>query len=392
VATRTPAFVKPELLIWARESGGFTVPAAAAKLKVSVDRLQEWEQGDRTLSVPQLRKIAALYKRPIAVFFLPEPPATFDAMRDFRRLSAEDLKHSPALELEIRRVHMRRDNVIEIREETDWDVTVFGELIGGAPIESEELARFARKLLGIELADQSALKGDPYAALALWTSAIERLGVLVFHAAKVELGEMRGFSVYHPLLPIIVVNAKDSPRGRLFTLVHELAHLLLRADGLCDEHDSGDYSDPEVFCNQVAGSILVPSETLGSEAVVRSMVDGKISNEEIQALARRYAVSQEVIIRRLLTLGKVSSRFYQQKRDEFFDFYLRTSIKGMTGAPPYHVLVVRNLGRQYVRAVLGAYYQDAITASTLADYLGVRLKTIPQIEQVMVKSEAPLSP
>jgi hypothetical protein len=65
--------------------------------------------------------------------------------------------------------------------------------------------------------------------------------------------------------------------------------------------------------------------------------------------------------------------------------------KETSGSPPYHVLVVRNLGKQYVRAVLGAYYQDAITASALADYLGVRLKTVPRIEQIVFKQEAPLS-
>ena len=389
MASRIPAFVKPELLVWARERSGFAAPAAAAKLKVSLERLQEWEKGERHLSISQLRKIAALYKRPIAVFFLPAPPKKFDAMRDFRRLPIEMSKHSPALELEIRRAHMRRDIAIEIREETDWDVTVFGERIEGAPTDSEGLARFARGLLGIELGDQFKTKGEPYAALSLWTSAIERLGVLVFHAVKVDLAEMRGFSLYHPLLPVIVVNAKDSPRGRLFTLMHELTHILLHADGVCDEHDSSDQSDPEVFCNQVAGSILVPSDALRSESVVRSIVGGNIPDEQIQALARRYAVSREVIVRRLLTLGKVSLRFYQRKRDELVDIYLKNSNEE-GGSPPHHVLVVRNLGKPYVRAILAAYYQDAITASALSDYLGVRLKTVPHIERVVFKSEASL--
>jgi Zn-dependent peptidase ImmA (M78 family) len=387
MASSIPALVKPELLVWARERSAYTLPVAAAKLKVAVERLREWEQGERAPSIPQLRKLAELYKRPIAVFFLPEPPTTFDAMRDFRRIASGSEKHSPALELEIRRAHMRRDIALEIRDETDWDVPVFGERIEGAPIDAVGLARFARRLLGIELHDQAEVKGEPYAALSLWTSAVERLGVLVFHAAKVELAEMRGFSVYHPLLPVIALNAKDSPRGRLFTLLHELAHLLLRSDGLCDEHDSSDPTDPEVLCNQVAASILVPSEALSSETIVRSLVGGRISDEQIQGLASRYAVSREVIVRRLLTLGKVSPRFYQGKRDE----YLASVTKETSGSPPYHVLVVRNLGKQYVRAVLGAYYQDAITASALADYLGVRLKTVPRIEQIVFKQEAPLS-
>lgn len=390
MASRVPALVKPELLIWAREKSAFSIPVAAKKLKVSVERLGEWERGERPLSIPQLRKLADLYKRPIAVFFLPHPPKTFDAMRDFRRLPSGAEQHSPALELEIRRARMRREIAIEIREESDWDVTVFGDRIEGAPSDAEELARFARGLLGIELRNQLEVKGEQYAALSLWTSAVERLGVLVFHAAKVELAEMRGFSIYDPLLPVIVLNAKDSPRGRLFTLLHELTHLLRRADGLCDEHDSADYADPEAFCNQVAASILVPSEALRSEEIVRSLVRDSISDEQIKALALRYAVSQEVIARRLLTLGRVSSGFYRRKREGYLDIYQKSFKKEASGSPPHHVLVVRNLGKQYVRAVLGAYYQDAITASALSDYLGVKLKTVPRIEQEVLKSKAPL--
>ena len=38
---RTPdALIKPELLVWARQSAGFSVDAAAAKLRVSEDRLR----------------------------------------------------------------------------------------------------------------------------------------------------------------------------------------------------------------------------------------------------------------------------------------------------------------------------------------------------------------
>lgn len=82
--TSEPAIVNPELLVWARTSGRFQTAIAAMKIGVSEERILERESGARSPSVAQLWKMAEVYKRPLAVFFLPEPPKTFDAMRDFR--------------------------------------------------------------------------------------------------------------------------------------------------------------------------------------------------------------------------------------------------------------------------------------------------------------------
>ena len=43
--------------------------------------------GEAHPSIPQLKKLAGVYKRPLSVFFLPEPPSDFMALRDFRRLA-----------------------------------------------------------------------------------------------------------------------------------------------------------------------------------------------------------------------------------------------------------------------------------------------------------------
>jgi transcriptional regulator with XRE-family HTH domain len=78
--------VRPALLLWAREKAGLQPEEAAAKLRIDADRLREWERGEERPSIAQLRKLGELYNRPLAVFFLPEPPRDFDPQREFRRL------------------------------------------------------------------------------------------------------------------------------------------------------------------------------------------------------------------------------------------------------------------------------------------------------------------
>lgn len=54
-----------ELLIWARESGGFTVNEAAKKANVKPEKLSGWESGESRPTINQLRKLASIYKRPL---------------------------------------------------------------------------------------------------------------------------------------------------------------------------------------------------------------------------------------------------------------------------------------------------------------------------------------
>ncbi|MCH8055736.1 MAG: helix-turn-helix transcriptional regulator, partial [Deltaproteobacteria bacterium] len=123
---RVEAIIKPELLSWARESGGFTVEAAAEKAHVKPEKLLTWERGEQRPTIIQLRNLANVYKRPLAVFYLPEPPKTFDAMHDFRRLPGEAAERkSPELRLEIRRSQQRRELALDLYEDLEGTLPSF---------------------------------------------------------------------------------------------------------------------------------------------------------------------------------------------------------------------------------------------------------------------------
>jgi transcriptional regulator with XRE-family HTH domain len=76
MAERNEAIVKPELLIWARESSGMPISMAATKCKLAEDRLQQYECGELRPTVRQLETMADVYKRPLAVFFMSKPPGS----------------------------------------------------------------------------------------------------------------------------------------------------------------------------------------------------------------------------------------------------------------------------------------------------------------------------
>ena len=120
------ANVEPALLVWARASAGVEIEQAAKKAGVAPDRVLAWEEGRERPTIVQLRNLATAYKRPLAVFYLPEPPKDFQALRDFRRLPGQVAgSQSPELRFEIRRAHDRREIALELCQELGEEPPTF---------------------------------------------------------------------------------------------------------------------------------------------------------------------------------------------------------------------------------------------------------------------------
>jgi Zn-dependent peptidase ImmA (M78 family)/DNA-binding XRE family transcriptional regulator len=378
------ANIKPALLVWARETMNYTVEAAARKLNVSPDRLRQWEAGEGAPTIAQLRSAARVYKRPLAVFYLPEPPRTFDALRDYRRPS-DGLAASPELAFEIRQAHARREILLELAVDLDIEIPGIQNDLRDLSRDPQRFSEEARRILGVTLEAQQGWRA-PRIALNNWIRALEAIGVLVFRTRDVETSEMRGFAIYQPVLPVIVANGKDAYSGQIFTLLHEFAHILLRQQPLCDEQEYGqpdnDDQRVEVFCNRVAGELLVPQVALEHQLRAYRLTGEEIDEETLRALASSFAVSREVIVRRLLTLGRVGAAFYRRKREAYMRELQQLRQEQSGFAPPY-TMAVRDLGRFYVRTVFDAFRQEAITSADLSSYLNLKLKHLRKVEQAV---------
>src|ERR1035441_854936 len=150
----TKALIKAELLGWARNRAKVTVNDAAKAVNVEPETLKAWEAGDETPTVSQLRNLAGKYHFPLAVFYLPKPPADFTPLRDFRRLpEATDRTISAELARQIRSAHERRELALELREDLGEPVRPFG-LKATLKDESEALGEEVRRFFDVSAADQ----------------------------------------------------------------------------------------------------------------------------------------------------------------------------------------------------------------------------------------------
>ena len=387
------ALVKPEILIWARESAGYTLDEVAAGSGLA--KAPQWESGELKPTINQLRILARKYKRPLAVFYLQEVPTDFQAISDFRRLHGGVLQRmTPQLQLQIRAAQERREIALDLLEEIGEEVS---ELSISANLDEdpEIVGTNVRRHLRITDAKQRAWR-DKREAFNGWRSLIEESGVLVFQMDKVDTNEASGFAISETRLPAIAVNRADTPSRRTFSLMHEFAHLLLAKSGVSefyiDVTRQPETEQVEVWCNAVAAASLLPREMFLNEDVVRAQEQGNIvwAEQGIDRLARVFSVSKVSIVRRLLTLGLTDRDFYSAKETEYANDYA-AHLERKKASYADREFGGRNmpneafslLGQNFIRTVLTPYHDDRITFRDVSEYLNLKTKHVPKVIQIL---------
>lgn len=391
------ALVKPELLVWARETAGYDTETAAKKLGTSAERVAAWEDAEREErpTIKQLQKMATVYKRPLSVFYLQEVPEGFQVLRDYRRLPGSELRsYSPTLLLEQRLANQRREQALELADELGIDLPVFNYM-ATLDEDAEAVGARVRKILGVTIQEQHSWP-DARNAFNAWRQKIEGVGVMAFQMTRVPSDEVSGFAISHDVYPVIAINRKNTPHTRrIFSLLHEFAHLMLRRSGVSESNV--DHARPpeeqrvEIFCNAVAAAAIMPREEFLTDQLVLTRRQETWRDDDIEALAQRFGASREAVVRRLHTYKKVNLAFYEAKREQYREERQRDQArqkeafkekdKPFSRNPPQDVLT--DFGRPFIRLVLDTFHNDRITLSDVSSYLGVRVRHVPTIEKKM---------
>jgi Zn-dependent peptidase ImmA (M78 family)/transcriptional regulator with XRE-family HTH domain len=321
-------FVEPKVFVWARESIGRTIEEVAKQLNVSNGLVKRWENGEKKPTVNQLKKLAQYYKRPLAVFFLPEPPKELSLPKDFRTLPEETRKPlSPKTRLAIRRARRLQSLAIELKSSLQQEIIL---KIGSVNLtdDPEDVADQTRDFFGVDILTQFHWANENV-ALREWIKVLENLGLLVLRMSF-PIEDARAFSLTDGGIPVIILNTQDhSIKARIFSLFHEFGHILLNRGGICNPNrstwDAPDQQTSsegirlvEKFCNHFSGALLVPKEALLNHEIIKSTKSSpEWSDNTLGKIARDFKVSREVILRRLVILGLASQAFYQKKRAEW---------------------------------------------------------------------------
>ncbi|MGD0946536.1 MAG: XRE family transcriptional regulator [Candidatus Binatia bacterium] len=368
-------FVKPELMRWARATAGITRDEVIAAFDITDAELSEWESQGARINARNLERLASFYKRSTAVFFMPSAPEEPPALADFR-LVPSGATFSTKLLLSLRRARRAQRIYTDLMADVDGaiEVTVPPMTLG------DDIETAAARLRGaldvpFETQTQSATPGK---ALMIWRRAVERLGVLVFQF-PMAFSHASGFSLPGAAAPTIVLNGADAPSRRQFTLFHELAHLSLNAPGICDVHAASPILQKarvEAFCNNFAGSLLVPKPDLRTQPATVAYRRREIPlMTALNRLQKVFFVSRDVILRCLNTLGFVPASEYTEVASLLARLHPTGGGKSEPAMRP-----INQLGGTFVRSVVAAHKRGLITANEVCDYLSTRWKYIEKVD------------
>ena len=372
--------LNPDLLTWARERVGLSLSDVAHYTHKGVDDVAAWEAGDAWPTYRQLEKLAeGLFHRPVALFFLPEPPEELAAQQEFRTLPDFAIT---GLGADARfAVRLGRSYQTSLRELTGGlnpsDRRLWRDLRLDRSSDVISAARRLRNYLGVTLEEQRSWRTTAE-AMAAWRGCVEAAGVFVFKRSFKQR-EVSGFCLTDDELPIVMVNNSTPFSRQIFTLFHEVAHLLYglssitTADGRFVDRMSGSRQSIEVACNQLAAEVLVPSDAFPWESIDRDDPAASVA-----AVARTFNVSREVILRRVLDRGWIDAVSYR----DCVQGWATDSEAGRAGdGGDYYNNQAAYLGDAYLRLAFSRYRAGIISDADLAEHLGVKARNIAKLEE-----------
>lgn len=375
--------INPAILAWARERSGQTLVQVAEALGKDPELVQRWEIGEAAPTYVQLETLAyKVYKRPIALFFFPAPPDEPEPAQEFRTLpdfEIEDL--TPDTRFKVRQALALQLSLAELSDGGNPAEQLITRDLAIDPSRSPaQAARTVRDYIAITVDEQIGWKTTEE-ALRAWRTKVEEAGVFVFKDTFKQR-DVSGFSLFDDEFPLIYVNNSTSKTRQIFTVFHELAHLLVHTGGMTLRDDTyiralhGDAKQVEIFCNAFAAHVLLPDADFKKQ-------DHAVDDQNILRLARRYKVSREVILRRLLDMGLVTQQIYSRKTEQWAQDYFERAAEDPGGN--YYLTQASYLSDAYMRMAFGTYYRGAITLEQLAGYLNLKASSVSGLEQVVLE-------
>jgi len=379
--------IEPTILKYARKNSGYSIEAVCKSTKISQKNLEQYESEKCGISLPQLYKLANIYKRPIAYFLLPKIPADVVLPKDFRNVfdSSLNKEFSPKFFFAVRRARYIQSVLEEL-----WQ----GEIKYNFPkadldSDIEKLGSWFREVISFSFEEQLSAK-NPALALKGWKTALEKMNIFILQS-NLSADQISAFCLADQKPYVVMLNSEDHPYRRIFSLLHEVGHLILNKSGVCNpeelENNSKEYIKIEKFCNQFAASILLPSKLFLADSKVQSLLRSKYdswSESLLLDISRRFKVSEEMLLRRFMSLGYLDEKYYKEWRNTYLENtkdFVKPKMKNVK--IPRYVICLSQNGRALTSFVMEKFYSNAITFNTVSEILNISPKYIGSLEKYL---------
>lgn len=372
--------VNGNIIRWAREFYNMSPDEAAQAVGVDVSRYTNWENGTEHPTYAKLKKISDVFRKPTAVFFFPEPPQLPQIKGGLRTLPDEivntfskniiiQFEKAKVYQLSLEELYGNKESIIAHRSNFPKDIS--------------QLCSFFRIRLDFPLPAQKARKSTKV-VFEIFREKFYDLGIYVFKDAFKD-NRVSGVCLNDDHFPVIIINNSMSFARQIFTLFHELYHLISDTSGAeiirDDYYVALDDQQIEVerACDSFANAFLVPMDDFKQELKAKPL-----SEDRIEELATLYSVSKEAIMYKLYKMGKISPAEYNNLKELFYGDAIRNGDKNISrssGGNHYYTQLAY-LGQRYTGDVFKQYFSGKIDSVHASEMLQSKVDHLPNLETV----------
>lgn len=335
--------IRPEKFRWAIQRAGFSEEKAIEVFPP----LENWLSEEKQPTMSQLQKFASKFFVPFGYLFMNRMPSENIPFPMFRGEAGQQDHFDLNVYDTVMSVQARQEWLEEYLEENDIETCKFvGSISIHTPI-SDTVSKLRNYL---DLNPRWAFSlANADEAVSVLGQKIEDTGIFLAYNGVVgnnthrplKVSECRGFALVNQKAPYVFVNSADSKSAQLFTLIHEVAHLML---GVSAGHAGSEVLNHEItehYCDCVAAEFLVP------ETVLR-----EIWSNDTKAASRRFKVSELVIARRAHDIGIMSEADYRS----FWAMYSQRPLpsKKSSSGGSFYLTSVKRVGRNFAIHVRNA--------------------------------------
>ena len=378
--------IKHTILQWARETAQLSIEEAAYSLYLkdskkasATKKITAFESGENDPSRSLLLRMSKKYRQPLLTFYLDKPPKSGDRGEDFRTLPSQfEGTDNVNIDFLIRNIKARQGTVRETLIDADEGDKL--EFIGKHKIDASvpDIVFTIQNALNINIGEYCCHPSYKEAFRFL-RQKIELAGIYVLlqgnlgsYHSNIAVNAFRGFALSDDIAPFIVINDQDAKSAWSFTLIHEMAHLVLGKTGI-----SGTSGEKQIekLCNDVASEFMLPAVKFNGFQL--TSLDFEILQNEVSDYAFSQKVSSSHIAYRLYRRGDIDNslwkklhEFYRKKWLEDRKITQKTS-KQNKGGPSYYTIKQYKLGA-LVGLVQRLTYAGALTTTKAGMLLEVK--------------------
>ena len=361
------------ILKWARECVNLSIEEAVLKTKLKSltnDDLLQFENGEKFPKINVAKNLAKIYGINLAVLYMPRIPKNIQPkINDFRQITNKLSRNAVLL---IRKLVYHQEWLKEYLVSNGYKELDFVGMISIKNTSVKETVKIIENKLNVQVNYNKDSKFN----FNEIKKSLENKNIFVSIAnshngnvkSKVEVQEIRGFAIADKIVPFIFINSSDSDNAKLFTLIHELVHILIGETGISNIYSNDTKNKVEVYCNKVASELLIPDKIF-----IKYWEEYKEDNIEnkILKLSKQFPSSQLAIIVKARSLKYIEEDIFNNFFDEFSNKKIIKN-NNKKGRADYYKTMDKLNTKKFANYVLEAFHDNEITLRDVYDLLSVK--------------------